>query len=87
MNAKSRRCLTNQGSGGKGWNFIIPFVRKHIQTSSVEFRPNKQFEHSRIDGAVEYIFLQERGYKQFLLYPTAEKVGFVIPSFHNVLPC
>jgi hypothetical protein len=38
---KCRKGLTNPGSGGKGWNFIIPFVRQQwIMPYSVLFRPS-----------------------------------------------
>jgi hypothetical protein len=32
---KSRKGITNPGSGGKGWNFVIHFVRKQKVKDSV----------------------------------------------------
>jgi hypothetical protein len=54
------RKISRKRVGGKRLEFNNPFCKKtqwilpyFIQSFSVEIRPNKQFVHSRVDGAVD----------------------------------
>jgi hypothetical protein len=59
-----------------------------IQSFSVEIRPNLQFVHSTVDGAVDLILsIYLRGGKNSDSFQRRKKSGFVInPSGDSILP-
>jgi hypothetical protein len=84
---KGRKSLTNPGSGGKGQNFIIPFVRtidsavflfSPVQSSNVELK----FVCNIVKG--RNIVKSNKGVsKKLRLFQTVEKVGLEKVGIHH----